>query len=81
MKLKTKAQKEARRRYRKRYREANKNVIRQLDKYVMIDGNYTHYPVAYCRYRRGYVTEALKQVHNCDECKFLIKLLGVYKNV
>lgn len=59
-------------RQRRRERRHLQPAYRQ-DEYMLIDGNITHYPVAYCKRKRGYLTVGLLQVHNCAgiECRSL----------
>lgn len=51
-------------------------VKRQEHRYETIDLNLTYYPVGYCRYHRGWLTEKLMGVHRCTqrECKMFEKL-------
>lgn len=49
----------------KRRRQNNKNTERRNDTYQMIDGNFTHYPVAYCFHYNGYMTNNMVQRHGC----------------
>jgi len=35
--------------------------------YELIDGNYSRYPVGYCRYRKGYLSVGLMETHRCNE--------------
>lgn len=41
--------------------------------YRCIDGNWTYYPAAYCKYHQGVLTEGLLQTHRCRQrqCKRL----------
>ena len=37
--------------------------------YRCIDNNWTYYPVAYCKYKKGCLTEGLMHTHRCKERK------------
>ena len=37
--------------------------------YKCIDGNWTWHPVAYCKYKKGVLTEGLIKTHHCRERK------------
>lgn len=41
--------------------------------YECIDGNFTFYPLAYCKYHKGVLTKRLMKTHQCKEreCKRL----------
>jgi hypothetical protein len=65
---------------RKRRKRNNKDVERQKEEYVMIDGNITHYPYAYCRWHKGYMTKNMMKRHGCDEkCCQRLETLGTDK--
>lgn len=38
---------------------------KQGESYELIDGNLSHYPVAFCRFHYGYMTEGLIATHKC----------------
>lgn len=47
-------------------RQMNKRLSKYYAEfYEMIDGNYTHYPVAFCTRYKGYVTKSMADVHRC----------------
>lgn len=48
---------------------------RQPLKYQLIDGNFTHYPVAYCEFHQLWLTEGLMNTHRCEprKCRRLQK--------
>ena len=51
---------------RKRRKERMKNKPPKQDrKYLLIDGNWSFYPVAECRTHNGYLTEGLIETHRC----------------
>lgn len=50
----------------RRRRNNNKHVEYQDNLYMMIDGNFTHFPVAYCSHYKGYVTQNMLMRHECD---------------
>lgn len=54
-----------------RRRKSRPTPPRQKDFYELIDGNLTHYPVAFCNYRKhpGWLTYGLLEVHRCRERK------------
>ncbi len=59
---------------RKRRYERRKNLPpRQPEKVELIDGNFSHYPVAYCNYHGAYMTQGLVDAHRCiyRKCKRL----------
>lgn len=37
--------------------------------YRLIDNNWTRNPVAYCRYRKAYLTRKLMRTHRCEQRK------------
>lgn len=45
------------------------HIERQNDWYELIDGNITHYPVAYCTHYRGFLSLGLIETHKCKGCK------------
>lgn len=42
---------------------------RQKEAYELIDGNYSHYPVAVCTRMKGCLTVGLAELHGCVERK------------
>ena len=44
-----------------------KNKTQREYQYKLIDGNWAYNPVAYCKYRRGGLTEKLMKTHKCKE--------------
>lgn len=40
---------------------------RRKQSYELIDGNYSHYPVAECTYYGGYLTQGLIDTHQCRQ--------------
>lgn len=63
----------------KRRRKRQKNLPEWKEENVqLIDGNFTHYPVAYCYYRKGYLSLGLAEVHRCQEreCKIFESIEG-----
>lgn len=53
-------------RQRQRRRQRSKSLPVRLDNEVeLIDGNYTHYPVAYCGIHRAYLSQGLRDTHRC----------------
>lgn len=51
---------------RRRQRKA-KLPDRQENAVELIDGNYSHFPVGYCNYHKGYVSVGQVEVHRCIE--------------
>lgn len=51
---------------RKRRKRMKKAVARSPDEFLLIDGNWSHYPYAYCKRKDGYLTLGLVQLHHCD---------------
>ena len=51
------------------------DVQRTEYEYLTIDGNWTYYPVAYCRWYKGVLTRGMMNTHGCCErdCKRLDK--------
>lgn len=49
---------------------------RRSHEYELIDGNYSFYPVAECKYHKAYLTQGLIDTHNCieRECKRFVLL-------
>lgn len=53
---------------RKRRRERRKNLPpRRKVPYELIDGNFSYYPVAYCKCHDGYLTQGLIDTHRCEK--------------
>ena len=51
---------------RKRKNERRKHLpTRQPEKVILIDGNLSHYPIAYCAIHGAYLTEGLASTHRC----------------
>ena len=50
---------------RKRRKEMMKIVPRQEIAYELIDGNYSHYPVGFCKSRKAWLTLGLINTHKC----------------
>lgn len=60
---------------RKRRKERLKNKPpKSRYKVQLIDGNFTYYPIAYCKYHQAFMTEGLMATHRCvnRKCKRLI---------
>lgn len=54
----------------KRRRERRKNLPpKQSEKFELIDGNFSHYPAAYCWYHGSYLTQGLMDAHRCTKRK------------
>ena len=54
----------------KRRRFRRKNLTKKLkEKVLLIDGNYSYYPVAYCNIHGGYLTQGLAETHRCEKRK------------
>lgn len=60
-----------RRRQRRKYRKEYFN-----DEFELIDGNFTHYPVAFCEHYERFLSAGLIQTHRCRnrKCKKLLSL-------
>lgn len=57
-----------RKRQQQRRRERSKRLPpNQEDKFLLIDGNFSYYPVAECGYHGGYLTLGLAEIHRCRE--------------
>ena len=50
---------------RRRRRNFDKSLY-QNDLYLLIDGNYSHYPYCYCKYHKGFLTKNLACRHKCE---------------
>lgn len=54
----------------KRRRERRKHLPpKQPEKVVLIDGNLSYYPIAYCAVHGGYLTVGLADTHRCVKRK------------
>lgn len=52
----------------KRRRQRKKDLpVKQSQKYQLIDGNFTYYPAAYCKYHKGWLSVGLIQTHKCQK--------------
>lgn len=65
-----------RRAQQRRRRQNNKNTPILEDEYMLIDGNYSNRPIAYCCYHKGFMTNNQVILHNCTE-----KRCNQYKSV
>lgn len=55
---------------RKRRRARQKNLPeKQKERYELIDGNFTHYPVAYCWRYGAWLSQGLADTHRCRQRK------------
>ena len=71
-----------RKRQRKRRNARKKNLPpKQEKKVLVIDGNLSYYPVAYCYYHDAYVTQGQLDTHRCKQrhCKRLEMIVPVAK--
>lgn len=50
---------------RRRWDRYKRQPKRQKDTYLLIDGNYTHYPVGYCKSRKRYISQGILSCHKC----------------
>ena len=51
---------------RKRYRRNFDPSLAKEDSFECIDGNYTHYPYAWCKRYDGFLTKNMAVRHQCD---------------
>lgn len=56
--------KEQKKRRRQRLKD---RPVKQDQMYQLIDGNFTYYPAAYCKYYKGWLSVGLIQTHKCRE--------------
>lgn len=42
---------------------------KQEEKVLLIDGNYSYYPVAFCKFHKAFLTQGLMEVHRCPQRK------------
>lgn len=42
---------------------------KQKEEYLLIDGNWSYYPIAYCAYHKAYMTQGLVETHRCANRK------------
>lgn len=55
---------------RKRRKERLKNRPPKAEElFLLIDGNYSFYPVAFCKYHGAYMTQGLCDIHRCEKRK------------
>lgn len=47
------------------YKASNPNV--KAVKFQLIDGNMSYYPVAFCKYYEGYMTQGMVNCHRCHK--------------
>lgn len=59
----------------RRKARADSLPICRKQQYQLVDGNYSHYPAAYCKRMKGYLTVGLVETHRCTErkCGMLVK--------
>ena len=54
----------------KRRRKRIKHLPKkQSEMVLLIDGNYSYYPIAYCRSKHAFLTEGLANTHSCEKRK------------
>jgi len=61
---------------RERRRERLKHLPKKrMEKVQLIDGNWTFYPVTYCKVHGGFLTQGLIETHRCDhrQCRGFIE--------
>nr|DAE54313.1 MAG TPA: hypothetical protein [Caudoviricetes sp.] len=51
----------------RRYERRKLRPKRQEEKHVLIDGNYSFYPAAYCKHYQAWLTVGLLETHRCAE--------------
>lgn len=51
----------------RRYERRKLRPKRQKEKHILIDGNYSFFPAAYCKHYQAWPTVGLMQVHRCAE--------------
>ena len=69
-----------RRAQRKRRRRNFDRSLYREEEYQMIDGNMTHYPYAYCKRKRGWLTINMAKLHRCVDRKCRMLSFNNYKN-
>lgn len=52
---------------RRRYERRRLRPERQKEKHILIDGNFSFFPVAYCEHYHAFLTVGLMEVHRCAE--------------
>jgi len=67
MTLKNKGNRKAQRKRRKE--RLKQHVPRKPEPHLLIDGNYSHYPVAYCHFHKAFMTLGLVETHRCKKRK------------
>jgi hypothetical protein len=51
----------------RRYERRKLRPVRQKEKHILIDGNFSFHPVAYCEHYHAFLTVGLMEVHRCAE--------------
>lgn len=51
----------------RRYERKKARPKRQKEKHVLIDGNFSFYPAAYCKHYQAWLTVGLLETHRCSE--------------
>lgn len=52
---------------RKRRKKRMRIQTRAPDEYLLIDGNWSYYPYAYCTRKGAYLTLGLAELHKCEK--------------
>lgn len=51
----------------RRYERRKLRPERQKEEHILIDGNFSFFPVAYCKYYQAWLTVGLLETHRCAE--------------
>lgn len=67
---------------RKRRKKMQKQVQRAPNDYLLIDGNYSFYPYAFCKRKGAYLTMGLANTHKCveRECEQFERIYKYYED-
>lgn len=66
----------------RRYERKKARPKRQKEKHLLIDGNFSFYPAAYCKHYQAWLTVGLLETHRCSErqCGRLEKAVETNEN-
>lgn len=53
----------------RRRQRKHKLPVAQPYMFQLIDGNFSKYPIGYCKFRKSWLTVGLVEVHKCENCK------------
>ena len=53
--------------HQRRYRKYFDEDLYRDEEFLLIDGNYTHYPYKHCKVHQGFLSRLQVELHNCEK--------------